>query len=231
MANTKVSALTADSSVGGSEKILAIDGSTEKTMTPTVLRNYVNQLRVPAYVSGNWYSGWPGFTSGTSGALAINTTYATPFVIWQDVTLSQLGGRVVAAGTNIQFGIYANNNATMRPTGACLAKTASITATGSTNAAAAISGGNVAFTAGVYWYCVAVDNASTTVLGTTQVVPYIGMVCGSSTASDVINATQPAIGLSATDTFGTWTAGNSLSWSVLSGAAFNSVAIPNFKVA
>lgn len=231
MTNTKVSALSADASVGGSEKILAIDGSTEKTMTPTILRNYVNQLRVPAYVSGNWYSAWPGFSSGTSGALAVNTTYATPFVLWQDVTLSQLGGRTVAAGTNIQFGIYANNNSTMRPTGSCLAKTASISATSNTNVAAAISGGNVAFTAGIYWYCVAVDNAATTVLGTTQVVPYIGMVVGSSTATDVINSSQPAIGLSASDTFGNWTAGGSLTWAILSGAAFNSVAIPNFKVA
>lgn len=228
MPDQKVSEQTEDTVADGTENILVITGGTGKRMLLSTALGYYNQIRVPTYVSGNWYNSWPSQSITTSSALSANTTYLTPFRILQSVTISQLGGRVIAAGTNIQFGIYASNNATGRPTGACLAKIASQAAGANTNIAAAISGGNVTLTPGIYWYGVAVDNAATTVQGAASGTTNMSSLFGSATQANVIQNTL--YGVSFSNTFGTWSSATA------PGGGFteltsNLVAVPCFKIA
>lgn len=238
MASSKVSALTADVSVDGTETALVIDSGTEKKMAISVIRDYVNKIRVPGYVSGNYYHGWPVNATATSAALSANVTYCTPFRIWQSVTISQLAGRVVAAGTNIQFGIYANSNG--RPSGPCLAKCSSIAAAATTNVSGAISGGTLhsagtaTLPAGVYWFCVAVDNGTTTVLSGSTGAQVFGALIGSATLGNILTSSgaQPCYGVSAPDNFGTWSDWTTPpTFTELTTTNFNKVALPIFKVA
>jgi hypothetical protein len=159
----------------------------------------------PGYLANNWYIPY-GATHAQNAGVNPGSGVIRLFagVIKQTCTLSALGIRVttLSAGGNVQTAIYANNPATMRPTGTALASTASISTASAAVVNATIS---VQLTPGLYWFASNMDNA-------TSIITSVG--AGSITASALIGSpTQANImpgsavgmqGVKITSTFGTW---------------------------
>lgn len=159
----------------------------------------------PGYIASNWYAPFGYTGTVTSGALPINTARGYPGLIKERISISNLGGRIIAnqVGANIQFAVYANNPATGRPTGTALASTASLSAA----TAASVSGAASAqLNPGLYWWFANVDTASVTVTSqTTSTTGLMGQVIGSPTQANVFNSgSGTLVGVTIAQTFGTW---------------------------
>ena len=116
---------------------------------------------VPPYISGRWYP-TSALVNAGGAAAAVDTVRLYPFILRQPVTVSDLGTRITTVGGgSFQLAIYGNNPATMRPTGAVLARTAGMLNTSLAVVSADITGANVALSAGVvYWGATNVDASS-----------------------------------------------------------------------
>lgn len=115
----------------------------------------------PGYVAGRFYSpGGSGITA--AGVASVSTaTYFALGRVEQTCTISALAARIttVSAGGSFQLAIYANDTATMRPTGAPIV----ITVAGSTASAATLTlslTSNTQFAIGYYWFAIQVDNST-----------------------------------------------------------------------
>jgi hypothetical protein len=171
----------------------------------------------PGYIVGNWVAPFGYTSTATSGALAVNTLRCYPGYIKQRVSISSLGGRVVAnAAGNVQFAIYRANLATGRPTGTPAASTASM----STAAAGTISSAASAqFEQGLYWFCANTDTAALTfttqMSGTSGIM---GQIIGSAAQGSVFGSGSGSLtGVSLAQTFGTWPNVTASSFTELSG--------------
>lgn len=163
----------------------------------------------PVYVSGRWYlpptySGAlsPGLAFGTANVLRMH-----PVLITRPVTISELAVNVSTADTGkfIQLGIYASSPTTCYPT-TNLAKTASISLTGTGIKSAAPTGGDVSLGTGVHWFT---QNSDSTLVACNRyatALPFGSIVVGSTTATTVLSNGSAVMGLTTPDTFGTWTA-------------------------
>ena len=178
----------------------------------------------PGYIVSNWALPF-GYTSTTTGsALAVNAIRCYPGFIKQRISINTLATRVVAnAAGNVQLAVYRNNPSTGRPTGTALASTASMStaAAGIVQSAAATQ-----FEIGLYWFCANTDTAALTF--TSQVAGTFGLmgqIIGSATAGNVLGSGSGSLlGISVTQTFGTWPDMTSATFSELVGnAAFAGV--------
>jgi hypothetical protein len=179
------------------------------------------------YIAGKWYlpAGYGAMSSGAApGADSIRLF---PGFIKQLVTINSLGLRlnVASAGGSIQAAVYANNAATMRPTGSALASTASIstTSTGSLNSAVSVQ-----LAAGLYWFATNSDNGTSAAVSLDSAKSVASSLLGSSTQANDLTSAAGLIGLSVSQTFGTWPDLTSGSFTEVN---TNSIPFVQFKVA
>jgi hypothetical protein len=146
------------------------------------------QAPVPAYVAGRWY---PMATVTASGA-----------------GVAAASGTVTVVGVgSFQIAVYANNPATMRPTGAVLARTGDILSTSLAAVSGDITGANVALAAGVYWAAVNVDatSASATFTNPSAGFGLSGSLIGSETLANVSSAAGTVyLGLTTPMAYNSW---------------------------
>jgi hypothetical protein len=101
--------------------------------------------------------------SSNGFAAATDTVRLYPFELRGRITVAALMARVITVGLgSFQLAIYANNVATMRPTGTVLARTADMSSTALVTVTANVVGGNVVLPAGIYWAASNVDATSAT---------------------------------------------------------------------
>lgn len=207
MPDTKISALTDGVSVVGTDRFPVSRSGANRYLTADYIRAYVGI--VPVYVSGRWY-----LPDTTSGTLAAGSAFGTanvlrlcPGFISRAVTIAELACNATTAdaGQNIQLGIYASSSTTAYPT-TLVAKTASITLTGTGVKSASITGGNVVLQPGLYWF--AANSSGTAVVCARYAtgLPFGSISIGSTTAGNVVSNGVTIMGLTTPDTFGTWTA-------------------------
>lgn len=177
--------------------LISILGDNDMSVVPSV------------YVSGRWYLPNSRETVMSAGIAfgAANTLRLSPGLIDRTVTISDLGVVVTTAdaGQNIQLGIYRSSATTAYPT-TLVGNTGSITLTGTGNKTAALAGGNVTLTPGLYWF--STNNTGTAVVcvraATAQT--YGGIVVGSTTLGNILGNGVGLAFLTTPETFGTWTA-------------------------
>lgn len=211
----KISAMSAATTLDGTEKLECVQSSATAYLTPAQVRNYVaTQLMHPGYVSGRWYMPFVGASqAAVGGACPANTIRLAPFFVPRTVTINTLGARITtgAASGNIQLGIYASSATTGLPT-TLVAHTASIstTSTGLVSSAVVEGSGSVTLPAGLYWMAINADaTAGGTVVMQALNVSSInaGHIIGSSTQSNVSTGTNATIACeTVAATFNTWTA-------------------------
>jgi hypothetical protein len=160
----------------------------------------------PAYIVGRWHTVTPVIATGA--AAASGTVRLCPFVVRQNVTVSDLGARVTATGAgSFQLAIYANDAATMRPTGTVLARTGDILSTSAAAVSGDITGANVALTAGVYWAAVNVDatSAAAAFSGPSTINLQGSSLVGSTTLANVASAaTNGLLNLTTPMAYNSW---------------------------
>lgn len=112
-----------------------------------------------SYISGRWYAlNATGYATGP--ALIANRLSFEPFILPHDMTVSELGIRVLTpvTGSTAQVALYLGNEATGRPTGAVLTNTVDL----STAAAGYVSAGvaNVTLSAGQLYFAAIVSTGA-----------------------------------------------------------------------
>lgn len=169
----------------------------------------------PGYANGFWYSMSDGFLQAGT-ALVANTIRFIPFRIRQLVNVVQIGTRIttLAAGGNIQFGIYAAQKDTLVPTGPVLGRSASqVTDAAGFFALPLLKADGTSVPVlqlprGIYWFAVNADASAGGVavlqaLGASVLA--MGALVGASSATVINNANSIGVftrGIVAT--FGTW---------------------------
>lgn len=158
----------------------------------------------PGYIASKWFC--PLILASIAGggvAPGANSIRLIPGYIRQKLTINTLGVRITtaSAGGNVQAAIYANNAATVLPTGSPLASTASMstTSTGSVNAAASVQ-----LNTGLYWWAVNCDNATVAFTSTSTGSLWLSSLLGSLTQNSDLAGATAIDGLSVAQTFGTW---------------------------
>jgi hypothetical protein len=170
------------------------------------------------FKSGNWYTS-VGQTNAAGGTTATGSEFCSPFILQGDpnnpsFTTDQvvLDITTLAVSGNVQYGFRAPGTGTNSGfPGTLLGNTASQSTTTAQVVSVAWTANFSVLTGRGYWICRQVDNSTVILQGVTTAgsaqIPYIG----SSTAAATI--TTPQSDVTATETFGTWTAdGSSLSW-------------------
>lgn len=174
----------------------------------------------PAYVAGRWYPMAAATVGGTGVAAASGTARLAPFTLRRSITVSDLGARVTTTGGgSFQIAIYANDPATMRPTGTVLARTGDISSTSLAAVSADITGANVTLPPGVYWAAVNVDSSSAAAAFTTVGTAFglSASLVGSATLANVTSAASiVAINLTTPMAYN--------AWDDMTGATFTEVA-------
>lgn len=179
------------------------------------------------YIAGNWYIP-DGVHSVVGGAVpGAGSIRLFPGYIKQLVTLNALGVRIatLSAGGNVQAAIYANNSATMRPTGNPLSSTASMSTAAAASVNAAVS---VQLAAGLYWFGTNADNGTVVMPSISTTNMFGATVLGSSSQSVSAGSAYGIGGLSVAQTFGTWPDLTAASFTELTNV--NSLPFLQFKV-
>jgi hypothetical protein len=163
-------------------------------------------VRQPAYVSGRWY--FPPYPQSLAAgsAPAANTIRLQPFVLSRAVTITDLAAKVttLSAGGNFQLAVYANDPATMRPTGSPLAATGNISTAAVGNIGASLAT-PVVLPAGIYWMALNQDNSTAIYLtSSNNANGGLSSLAGSATLANLGGATSCKTGLNTPQTFGTW---------------------------
>lgn len=161
----------------------------------------------PGYIASQWYNPYETGTFAAGSSPAAGSVRCVPFILKSRVTMSDLGVRVttLAAAGNVQVAIYANNPATMRPTGTVLANTGSLSTAATGVVSGAISGGNVTFEPGIYWACLNSDNSTAVFQFSGAGSGIMGNLVGAATLVTLSgSATGAIIGVSTPITYGTW---------------------------
>lgn len=157
------------------------------------------------YVSGNWYPADYGLSLGAGAAMAVNTIYFAPLVIYQDITITALMAEVSAAiaASNFQLAIYAMDPTTKLPIGAPLTTTASMSAATATQVSSTL-GSALALPAAQYWAAVNTDTASVGLRALASAQSWVASYAGSATMSHVISSNPGRLYYTLAQTFGTW---------------------------
>lgn len=181
-------------------------------------------LPSPGYISGRWYPCYPQAIGNASAAGTGNALIKyTPAIIHRPVTISALMVRCTAyTAGNVQMAMYAAD-ANLRPTGAVLANTASLTPAGVglvSGTFAAGSGSNVTITTpGLYFFAINVNQNSTQFMSSNNNTSENSYYLGSTTDTTVSASNSLSqMWLSTVQTYGTWptnpsiTEGSSAAW-------------------
>lgn len=185
----------------------------------------------PGYIASQWYSPYETGMVAAGSAPAAGSVRCIPFVLKSRVTMSDLGVRVttLAAAGNVQVAIYANNPTTMRPTGAVLANTGSLSTAATGVVSGAISGGNVTLEPGLYWACLNSDNSTAVFQFSGGAAGIMGSLVGGANLVTVSSAAASMIvGVSTPITYGTW---SSMTGAIFTESANTSFGIVYFKAA
>lgn len=157
----------------------------------------------PAYVLDRWHNAGGEFGSVALGPSGLNgriTFY--PHFIRERTTITALGVRVAATNAgNVQAAIYANDFTTMRPTGAALASTASMSTASAANVSADV---NITLEPGLYWFGTNIDNAVATLIGYSGAAGMVSSLIGSDTQAGALGNQTAFSCLQVTQAFGTW---------------------------
>lgn len=180
----------------------------------------------PGYLSGGAYILAPQAATAAIVPTADTIAYFSPFFVKSRVTVNQMGMRVVTpagTGSAVKFAMYANDTATMRPTGPPLtfSNAGSATTTTLTNIRQtvlnAVSAQAVLVPGVMYW-------AASKHTGT--VLPFVTMVGASSNTNAALlglstqNSTSQNIGVTAPQAYGTdWPSAGGLTFTTVSGAS------------
>lgn len=168
------------------------------------------------YVSNNWYiAGGDLINTGASNANVNNGTVSCyPFYFRGTATISALGGFVntTSAAGNYSVAIYANNPATMRPTGTTLGSSGNL----STTSSAAVNGSvTIAISSPRWlWACQNSDNGTATLRGGT----FLSMsgYMGSATQANIDAGTNKLSGVTTSLAFAS-------GWTDLTGAVWTEI--------
>ena len=158
----------------------------------------------PGYLSGSWYGPDVGLSNTAGVTVAANAIYMTPFILYGDVTITDLGAEIttVVAASNFQLAIYAMDPTTKFPTGPALASTASMSGATATQVSSTLAS-PVAFGAGMYWAAINSDSA-VAIRTTASTTAFTGGWLGSPTLSEVLTGNSGRYSLLSAQTFGTW---------------------------
>lgn len=140
-------------------------------------------------------------------ALQSGTIRCTPFWLYEEVTITELGTRVTTAssGQNFQLAIYANDAANTRPTGAPLASTGNISATTAAGVGAAITQTSVTLPAGLYWFCTNCSDGTIALQALSTGMSWGMWVIGEAAWADLFTSgTAASMCVQYSQTFGTW---------------------------
>jgi hypothetical protein len=180
----------------------------------------------PGYISGNAYPLGP--QAATAAAVGgVDILYLLPFFVSSLVTPSAFGLRVVTLGvaSAIKLGVWANNLATMRPTGVPIMSnnTGLATTASGTNVRLTVAG--VPLTPGVmYWIGMKQTGTLPTVTMLGSASAFIANLLG----SGVLNSTNQTTGVSAPDAYA-----NDISATNLTSATFTTLsgaAVPLYEM-
>lgn len=202
MADTKITDFTSVTSVAGSDIVPVVQGSDNRKVTVSQLALFAAEH--PGYVAGRWYFPQISATIANGAAVGLNTIIFTPVFILKPVTVDALAAYVPAAasGVNCQLALYANNPATVSPTGNALCQTASLSLGTAGNIVGTVT--PVLVAPGMYWLAVNRDgNAALTAYtaaGGADIAALIGI--SATNPFIAVNDFRPLRGF--TQTFGTW---------------------------
>lgn len=166
-------------------------------------------LGEPMYNQGFWYAMHQS-SHGAGAVLPANTLRLVPFRLRQLVNISGLGLRIttLAAGGNVQLGIYAANGNTLLPTGLVRAFSPSFPTDAAGAFTALFAAGPVQFPRGVYWLGVNADAAAGgTVIAQTIVAAageFANLVGAAALGSFFSGAGAASFCRTIAATFGTW---------------------------
>lgn len=106
----------------------------------------------PGYLTGSFYSTFPGLSTTATAVPAIDTLYIYPFVVRANVTVVSLSIRVVTGGTgsSVKLALYANGT-TGKPTGAPIAVNNTGGATTTSSGTVTLTVTSLPLSPGVYW--------------------------------------------------------------------------------
>ena len=165
----------------------------------------------PGYISGQWYP--PLATPGSGLALTANTVRCAPTLsLSSNVIVTDLAINVTtaAAGGNMQIALYANGSDSLP--GQPIVTSGNIDV--STTGIKTVSVTPTALPAGPIWFCANSDSATVATLSVSTASGVTAALLGGVSTSTVLSSAL-GIGLSATQTFGTWGALTGLSWSII----------------
>jgi hypothetical protein len=182
----------------------------------------------PGYLAGKWYIPSGIFSNSAGSAPGAGSIRLFPGYIKQQCTLNALGVRIstLSAGGNVQAAIYANNPATMLPTGTPLVSSGNMSTTIAASVNAAIS---LQLGPGLYWFGTNCDNGTVSMPAISPSSLFGAQNLGSATQSADMAGTFGITGVSVAQTFGTWPDLTSASFAEL--ANITNVALLQFKVA
>lgn len=172
---------------------------------------------VSGVIAGNWYP--PFLVSTVAGsALPVNVARFMPIQPRQLMTLNALGLRVGTAGTGIDLAVYANDPATMRPTGSQLSSTGNIVATATGPVSGALGANVQVFPDQAYWLGINNNNAALACTGCVGSFLGTAFLVGSATLGSIIS-TSALTCITTPLAYGTWGNLTAAAWTEVTGQA------------
>jgi hypothetical protein len=169
----------------------------------------------PPFISQHWYL--PALTQvGGGAALTANRMVFIPFILFQPMSITDIGIRVTTAVSsgNISEAIYASNQTTGRPTGAALANTGGMSTTTVGLVDGLLAGGTTTLAAGTYWYATNADNSTAICQAMSSLVNWQSFMYGSANQVTAdAGSVLAGMAVYAAQTYGTWPNVTSTSWS------------------
>jgi hypothetical protein len=168
----------------------------------------------PPYQTGNWYNAVPGQTAGTAVVQTSGKVVCEPFVIYQQVTINQLGVNILVAGSsNFQMALY-NNNSSNRP-GTEIDDTHGANTVDTTTGVNQVSlGSSDVLSPGIYWFCITQNDSTVKYLSVSNANTFVtGLIGSSAVANTLSNSYTQGVTGSLTYPTGTWGSLGSVTWS------------------
>jgi hypothetical protein len=145
----------------------------------------------PGYRSAYWYWQVQGATlANTTSATTVGTVFYAPIFFSSKVVVTDVGVFISTLGSHAAFGFFANDYATMRPTGAVLCTTGSQDVSGTGLKDFSIS--SCPTMIGLYWVGVQVDNNAVRWPSFSTGQTYNAWLAGSATQANIQNAVGSA---------------------------------------
>lgn len=157
------------------------------------------------YVSTHWYPADYGLSVQAGTTLGVNTIIFSPFVIYADVTITDLMAEVTTAvaASNFQIAIYASDPTTKLPIGAALTSTANMSAATTTTVSSTLAS-PVTLLAGLYWSAINNDTSAIGFRTGSASQAWASAYVGATTMARAMSANPGRLYYTLAQTFGTW---------------------------